>query len=320
MAIIKRPWTDEDNSKRLTRALVELATVGLIGAGTFALFTPFSISILLGAATSVVTFIGMYNAYRFEIPENTSALVVGPDEQLQVGQGWYWKKRGEVVNADNVTSSGVRPAIELREAIEGSDEGNRVEFVGAFGFTVNNTIVFNNLGSEEQAVAVISRRVRSDFKDYCFEKMRGGDKLKETDAVVLDEKNIRKGFLDFIKVHAQKYLDDYGVDVSWSTTLLDNVDYDEITKDTRRAAAAKLRSAKVERSRQDILTDGVEDKRLAFAADEQSAGVKVEAFELDISVGGDPAVAGAFGKMLENPAAVGVVANAARAKTTGDKK
>ncbi len=320
MAIVKRPWTSEDNSDRRTRALVELATVGLIGAGTFALFTPFSISILLGAATSVVTFIGMYSAYRFEIPENTSALVVGPDEQLQVGQGWYWKKRGEVVNADNVTSSGVRPAIEMRETIEGSDKGNRIEFVGYFGFTVSNIITFNNVGSEDQATGIIARRVKSDFKDYCSDEMRRDGQLKETDSVILEESRIRADFITFIQGRAQRYLNDYGVAVSWGTTLIDNIDYDQNTKRIRQERAESVTKARAERERQNIITDGVDDKRLALAADNESKGVNVEAFELDVNIGGDPAIAGMVAEVAKNPAVLGAAASAARAKSTGDKK
>jgi hypothetical protein len=319
MAIAKRPLVDEDNSERRTCALLELATVGLIGAGTFALFTPFSISLLLGAATSVVTFMGMYNAYRFEIPENTSALLVGPNSQLQIGQGWYWKYRGEVINADNVTSSGVRPAIEMKETIEGSDKGNRIEFVGYFGFTVANAITFNVQGSEDQATGIIARRVKSDFKDYCSDEMRHRGQLKETDSVILEESRIRADYITFIKRHEQTYLDDYGIAVSWGTTLMDNIDYDLNTKRIRQERAEAVTKAKAERERQNIITDGVDDKRLALAADNESKGVIVEAFELDVNFGGDPAIASMVAEVAKNPTVIGAAANAARARK-GDKK
>lgn len=314
MAISKRPWRDSDNAARRSRALLELGTVGLIGALALGLVFSFSFSIFGGLIISGLSFLAMREEYRFQIPENTSGLVVGLHSQLQVGQGGYWKHRSETISADNVTSTGLRPAIELREAVEGIDEGNRVQFVGALGFVVKDTIAFNILGSEGQAVSTISRRVQSDFKDFCFEEMRTGDKLKVTDEVILSEKTTRTEFIEHFKGLEATYLRDYGIGISWANTLLDNVDYDDDTKQARRDRASAVRAAHAERERQNIITNGVKDARLALAADKGSQDVKVEAFELDIHVHGDSAVAGALAQAVNNPAIIGAATTAARSK------
>lgn len=285
-----RKFTQSDSADRFARAMAEMAIVGALSMSFTLLFLPLWVSLALGVIAGCVFFWNSWDTYRFQVPENTSKLLIGPSYRLQVGPGNWWKFRGEDLKLDNVVSTGVRQ-IEVTENVEGSDTGNRVSFTGEIGYLVVDTDRFNSLGDKASAESVVRNALSSHFKSFCDISMGDTAELQKTEKVVERREDIRQKFLPFLATMSQVYLG-LGIQISSPATLIKIIDYDAETKASRRTEAETRRKASVEAARIKIITDvakvGGFDPLLALAADAGSGDVTLEEKKFNISVTGDP--------------------------------
>ena len=322
----KGPFTAYQNEKRFRRAILECGAIsavvpfaGIMLSTLSGSILPLGISMLAWPAFAASVFLKQRGNFRFQVAEKNQRLLVGPGYTMTVGPGHWWKYRAEDIKSDNKFFTGLAEPIKVEDTLEGKDTGNRINFCMVAAYNVVDGERYNGLGSAERARELVIGRIFSDFKTrFCYHAMRGTDgKLLATETVLDNENTVRSGFAPFLNELEADYLSSFGIQIDLGATRLENIDYDEETKALRREVARKLQLAKAERQRQDTITEGVADPRLALAADSESSDVTVTAFELDIVAKGDPDIAKALAESARAVAGTGIAQNILTPKGKG---
>lgn len=302
-------YEDVESKAIMSVAIMHLVIVAIITTVPWLIFgfDPM-ITGLIGLCAAAGFFMMWREDFRFEVPENSTAVLTWDDQQYTVSPGIWWKAMGADVKEDNRFTS-------ERKITSGKDSipcknGARLEVAYGIQWSIIDAAVHNAVGA-----AATDKRLRSHAERYFGEIARnGGQGVPEGEQILLNKDTIAREFEEHFENDGSFILDlarRFGVraELGYFDSPLD---YDDATKKT---LVERYRRAQILADARDTQSAGVSNletslKLLAAIDGQSDVSIRDQAFKLDVAVTGlDPEAAKALTELLRaNPALLAALA------------